>query len=176
MLESKREARILISLLLGALAIWVLSPFQPEALYLNFNDELIASYQIEMPQSTIRVYRGSGGATTSFRWNATVQTPGSEEQEFLGYYHSPAMLSLSCSEGAVTLKPFDSTEKELIFTSQQIEGLKGYPMEFSEGKLSGLGGKKFPEPHHYVAGVLMGLIVWILYRGFRAKPLREVES
>jgi hypothetical protein len=105
------EARILISLLLGALAIWVLSPFQPEAPDLNFNDELIASCQIDMPQSAISLYRGSGGATTSFRWNATVQTPDSEEEEFLGYYYSPAMLSLSCSEGVVTLKPFDSTEK-----------------------------------------------------------------
>ena len=38
-----------------------------------------------------------------------------------------------------------------------------------QGKLSGLA-----DPS-YVAGVLMGLIVWILYRGFRAEPLREVE-
>jgi hypothetical protein len=97
--------------------------------------KLIASCQIEMPQSTIRLYRGSGGATTSFRWKATVQTPGSGEQEFLGYYESPVMLSISCSEGSVTLKLLDSAEQEVGVTSQQIEELKGYPMEFFQASL-----------------------------------------
>ena len=170
------EARILISLLLGALAIWILSPFQPDVPYLNFNDEFIASCQIERPQSTIKLYRSNGGATTSFGWNATIQTPGSGEHKFFRSYDSPAIESLSCSEGAVTLKPFEPIAQELTFTFQQIEGLKGSPMEFFEGKLSAPGGKKFPELHHYLVGALMGLIAWILHRGFRRKPLQEVKS
>ena len=170
------EFRIFISFLLGALAIWILSPFQPEIPYLNFNDDLIASCQIEASQSTVRLYEGSGGAMTSFRWQATIQTPGSYEQEFLGYYNSAGMLSISCSDGTVILKPSDSTEQEVVFTLQQIERLKGYPTEFSHGKLVESGGKKFPEPRHYVVGVLVCLIAWILYRGLRPKPLREVKK
>jgi len=168
------EARILISLLLGALTIWILSPFQPEAPYLNFNDDLIASCQIGASQSTIRLFMGGGKSTT--RWDVTIQSPNSAQHVFFQSYDSPAVQSLSCSEGAVILKSSDSTEEGLTFTSQQIEVLKGYPMEFSQGKLVEPGGRKFPEPHHYVAGVLVGLIGWILYRGFRPKPLREVES
>ncbi len=117
---------------------------------------------------------------TSFGYNVTIQTLGSEEQEFFRSYDSPAIESLSCSEGTVTLKPFensfDHTAQELTFTFQQIEELKGYPMRFFEGKVSEPGGKKFPEPHHYVVGALVGLIAWVLYRGFRPKSLREVES
>ena len=168
------EYRLLISLLLGALAIWILSPFQPEIPYLNFNDKLIASCQIGASQSTIRLYEGGGKSLT--RWDVTIQSPGSAEHDFFRSYDSPAVQSLSCGEGAVTLKSLDSREQELTFTSEQIEQFKGYPMEFSDGKLVELGGKKFPELHHYAAGVLVGLIAWILYRGLRSKPLREVKS
>jgi hypothetical protein len=129
------EARILISLRLGALVLWILSPFQPEVPYLNFNDELLANCEIENSQSSIRLYRGSGGAGSSFWWKATVQTPGSEEHKFFRSFDSPAVESISCSKGAVTLKPINPAEKEITFTYEQVEGLKEYPIEFFDGKI-----------------------------------------
>mgnify|MGYP003546619598 FL=1 len=163
------EARIAICLLLGVLIVWVLSPFQPGGPYRNFNDKVISSCELGNPKITVRLYEGGGGALVEDHYIATAHPQGAQEAEFFWAIGSPSPQAVLCNGDDLTVQWYQSVVP-LTFSTQKIETLRGYPVHYYHGKLSAAGGRVFPEAHHYVAAFILGLVGWILYRGYKPKP------
>lgn len=118
-------------MLLAALAVWILSPFQPDRTYLNFNDEQSAICELSKPQVTLRLYWGSGGAMASPHYEVTAQGDGTAEEKIFRSFDKPHIATLSCSDSIVTLMPLTSEESPILITADEIERVKGYPIQYA---------------------------------------------
>lgn len=150
------------------LILWILSPFQPERPYLNFNDKEMVSCELSVPPMTIRLYQGS------VHYAVSAQARGAVEKQFLYSVDGSNVGTLSCSGSGVTLYSSVKEESSMDFTAMEIERLQDYPVVYYRGELSHPGGNVFPDTRHYVVGAILAIVGWILSRGYG--PGRRVSS
>jgi hypothetical protein len=100
--------------------------------------------------TTIRLYRGNGGATTAFWYSLTRERPGSRETEFWSSYGTPVVTGIACRAGGVELigerasavatLTADAIERDLV--PRPLVYWRGEPRRVSRGDARGAWGDR----------------------------------
>lgn len=122
--------RVILSAVLLATGVWLSYP--ERNLYGNASWEELSQTCTTPDGTTVRLYVGNAGATTSFWYSVTTESGFlSLERQVMYAYSSPKLSAITCTRNLVVVS---SPEYEFSFTEAELQALRDTPRAYSLGE------------------------------------------
>ncbi|MGE0498653.1 MAG: hypothetical protein AB7I35_07200 [Ramlibacter sp.] len=133
--------RMLMGCCLLAFSVWLVLPNRNVYGNPSMEDQLSSC---NLPSgAVVRLYKGNGGATTSYWYSLTHEGGLFEREKQIAFaYSSPVFTAVACNGDEMTLSSSASDES---FTAAQLGDLRQHPKIYWKEKLEGTGPQKSPD-------------------------------